>query len=91
MDIMEIKETNNDFSVLEEYISSYGKIKWPNTLGYVTYKRTYARRLNDDDPNSDTEEFAQTLYRVIRACNEQLNMNLSPEEQCEYFKMFATF
>lgn len=80
-----------DYSVLERHIEEFGKIKWKNTVSYVTYKRTYARRLDDDDPESDTEEFVQTLYRVIRACNEQLGMKLSPQEQCEYFDIFANF
>ncbi len=28
-----------------------------STVGYITYKRTYARRLNETDPASPTEEF----------------------------------
>lgn len=34
-------------------------------LGYVTYKRTYARKLDPDDPESLTEEWWQTCQRVV--------------------------
>lgn len=95
MDTKNTNETNNvkddEYVVLKKHIADHGVIKWKNTVSYITYKRTYARRLNDDDPESDTEELGQTLFRIIRACNEQLGMNLSPEEQCEYFDIFANF
>ncbi len=35
-----------------------------STVGYITYKRTYARRLNEGDPKSSTEEFSQLAYTV---------------------------
>jgi hypothetical protein len=79
------------YSALKQYISDFGEIKWKNTVSYITYKRTYARRLDENDSDSKTEEFPQTLFRVIKACNEQLNMNLTPDEQCEYYDMFAKF
>ena len=44
-----------------------------STVGYITYKRTYARRLNEADPKSKTEEFTDTVERVIKAANDQLN------------------
>jgi hypothetical protein len=40
-----------------------------STIGYLTYKRTYARRLDEADANSPTEEFNQTVDRVIKACD----------------------
>ena len=52
-----------------------------STVGYITYKRTYARRLNEADANSPTEEFADTVNRVIASANNQLNCNFTPEEQ----------
>lgn len=50
-------------------------------LGYVTFKRTYARRLKEDDPNSKTEEFPQTVARIVNAAQTQLKCNFSDEEK----------
>ena len=47
-------------------------------LGYVTYKRTYARRLNENNPNSKTEEFKDTVDRVVNACQKQLKVGFQP-------------
>ena len=52
-----------------------------STIGYLTYKRTYARRLDEADANSPTEEFNQTVDRVIKACADQLNVGFTPEEE----------
>lgn len=52
--------------------------------GYVTYKRTYARRLNDEEANGPTEEFPQTIERVLQACQTQLGCNFTPEEVEEF-------
>lgn len=51
-----------------------------SSLGYITYKRTYARRLNEHDPNSPTEEFDDTVNRVVTAANNQLGVNFTAEE-----------
>jgi adenosylcobalamin-dependent ribonucleoside-triphosphate reductase len=51
-----------------------------STVGYLTYKRTYSRRLNEADPNSPTEEFNETISRVVKACNEQLGCGFTDEE-----------
>ena len=50
-------------------------------LGYVTYKRTYARRLNENNPNSKTEEFKDTIDRVVNACQKQLKVGFQPWEE----------
>jgi ribonucleoside-triphosphate reductase len=50
-------------------------------IGYITYKRTYSRRLKESDPNSTTEEFDQTVERVIKACRTQLKVGFSPKEE----------
>ena len=50
-------------------------------LGYVTYKRTYARRLNENNINSKTEEFEDTVDRIIKASDKQLKVGFSPEEE----------
>lgn len=53
-------------------------------IGYVTFKRTYARRLNDDDPNSPTEEFPDVVERELDACERQLKLNFTDEEKRRY-------
>ena len=52
-----------------------------STVGYITYKRTYARRLNEADPKSKTEEFTDTVERVIKAANDQLSCGFDADEQ----------
>jgi len=53
-----------------------------SSLGYLVYKRTYARKL---DPflgaDSPTEEFEDTIERVLDACREQLQCNFTDEEE----------
>ena len=56
------------------------KTPW-GPIGYPVYKRTYARRLNDNDPDSDTEEFPDTVARVIKACRTQLKVGFTEEEE----------
>ena len=51
-----------------------------SSLGYITYKRTYSRKLNPDDSNSVTEEFKDTVDRVVRASNEQLKVGFTEDE-----------
>ena len=52
-----------------------------SSVGYLTYKRTYARRLNENDINSPTEEFPDTVERVIKACDKQLNCGFTEAEE----------
>lgn len=52
-----------------------------SSVGYLTYKRTYARRLNENDPNSATEEFPDTINRVVNAAQTQLKCGFSVEEE----------
>lgn len=52
-----------------------------STLGYLVYKRTYSRRVDEADVNSRTEEFNETVERVIKSCNEQLRVGFTPEEE----------
>lgn len=54
-------------------------------IGYLVYKRTYARRLNENNINSDTEEFEQTVARVIKACKNQLHVGFTEEEEQRLF------
>ena len=50
-------------------------------VGYITYKRTYARRLKANDANSPTEEFEQTVDRIIEACDKQLKVGFPNKEE----------
>lgn len=50
-------------------------------IGYITYKRTYARRKSDN--NADTEEFYETVDRVLDACDNQLQVGFTQEERDE--------
>lgn len=52
-----------------------------STVGYITYKRTYARRLNEADPGSPTEEFEDTVNRVVAASNDQLGVGFTEAEK----------
>jgi len=52
-----------------------------STIGLITYKRTYARRLNEADVNSPTEEWIDTVNRVVNAANNQLGCNFTDDEQ----------
>ena len=46
-------------------------------VGYPTFKRTYSRPLK----NGKTEEWPDTVDRVVEACNKQLKCNFSEREQ----------
>jgi ribonucleotide reductase alpha subunit len=48
-------------------------------VGYPVYKRTYSRLM----PDGNTEEWPDTVERVIKACNEQLGCDFSPSVQQE--------
>ena len=52
-----------------------------SSVGYLTYKRTYSRRLNEQDINSDTEEFPDTIKRVVDATETQLNCGFDEDEK----------
>jgi len=55
------------FRLSDKFISQYEdkEVPW-GPVGYVTYKRTYARLLSERDPEAEgTEEWFQTCRRVI--------------------------
>lgn len=56
------------------------KTPW-GPVGAITFARTYARRLNESDPASLVENFDQTTDRVLAACDKQLKVGFTPEEQ----------
>jgi len=55
------------FRLSEQFINKYKEAEVPwGPVGYVTFKRTYARRLNEfEDGATGTEEWWQTCRRVI--------------------------
>jgi hypothetical protein len=53
-------------------------IPW-SSVGYLTYKRTYARFLNGTE--GPTEEFPDTVERVVDACRDQLHVGFTTEEE----------
>lgn len=55
-------------------------------IGYIVLKRTYSRRLREDDPNSKTEEFWQIVQRELDACKKQLKVGFTSEEELQYAK-----
>jgi len=61
-----------------------------STIGYLTYKRTYARKLVEGDPTSPTEEFRDTVERVIKACDQQLHCGFTPDEEERLREYFLT-
>jgi len=52
-----------------------------STIGYLVYKRTYSRRIDAADVNSRTEEFPETIERVLASARDQLNVGFTPEEE----------
>ena len=55
------------FYLSDSFIEQYKEKEVPwGPLGYITYKRTYARRRSEFDPNAQgTEEWHETCRRVI--------------------------
>lgn len=60
------KKKRTKFVLSEEFIDQYRE-KQPEwgPLGYITYKRTYARPIDGEDR---TEEFYETIRRVVEGC-----------------------
>lgn len=62
------------------------EVPW-GEIGYITFKRTYARRLNNDDVNSKTEEFWQVIERELKSSDEQLKVGFTEEEKQRYAEL----
>jgi len=52
-----------------------------STLGYLVYKRTYSRRIDEANVDSRSEEFNETVERVINSCEKQLKCEFTPIEE----------
>ena len=71
---------------LADKFKSLSKIEVPfGEIGYIVYKQSYARRLKENDPESKTEEFWQTVEREIEASDKQLHVGFTDEEKIQYY------
>lgn len=59
-------------------------------LGYITFKRTYSRKLKDNDLNSPSEEFPDAIERIIKACRTQLKVGFTKSEEEEVREILLT-
>lgn len=55
------------------------QVPW-GPLGYVTYKRTYARKTH-----GKTEEFKDTILRVLEACQHDLGVGFTNQEMAQVY------
>lgn len=62
------------------------EVPW-GEIGYITFKRTYARRIKEEDPNSKTEEFWQVVQRELDSSDKQLNVGFTEEEKARYAEL----
>lgn len=60
---------------MSEIVTPWGE------LGYITFKRTYAREMKD----GITEEFADTVERELKGIKRQLKLNFTEEEE-EFYR-----
>lgn len=70
--------------ITQEIIDSFSDIKTPwgfNGLGYIVYKRTYARQMD----NGQLEEWPQTVARCINGAQE-IGANLRSDEEVRLFR-----
>lgn len=70
------------FFISDEFASSYSDKMPPwgfNGLGYVTYKRTYARPIFEGDTIVRTEEWHETVQRVVNGAQD-IGAQLSEDE-----------
>ncbi len=66
-----------------EEIKDYVKTPF-GEIGYITFKRTYARKLKEEDKNSKTEEFWQVVERELQASDNQLKVGFTDDEKRRY-------
>lgn len=77
-----IQKTHEE--ALEEILTQT-QVPW-GEIGYITYKRTYARPL--DEGGQLKEEYGDTIRRVLKACRDQLGVGFTPEEELEAARLF---
>lgn len=52
-----------------------------SSVGYLTYKRTYARQVSATSSEPRTEEWSETIARIIDASRDQLKVGFTSEEE----------
>jgi hypothetical protein len=52
-----------------------------SSVGYLTMKRTYSRRLDETNPDSPTEDWQDVVNRVVTSANTQLGVGLTDDEK----------
>ncbi len=57
-------------------MSNFNETPW-SSVGYLVYKRTYARPLED----GTTEEWPDTIDRIVEACRDQLKVGFTAAEE----------
>ena len=69
----------------KDIVDSLGPIQTPwSSVGYLTYKRTYARKIAQADstgPVDKTEEWNETVTRIIDATDTQLHVGFTDDEK----------
>lgn len=71
---------------LPKYTNPDFQTPW-GPIGYMVFKRTYARRLKEEDKSSPTEEFWQVIEREIEASDEQLKVGFTEAQKAEYAQL----
>jgi ribonucleoside-triphosphate reductase len=56
-------------------------------VGFVTFTRTYARKINPENPNSRVETWDEAINRIIVACDRQLHVGFTASEEKEVYDM----
>ena len=75
-----VHRTSNN--IVKKIADNIGDIEIPwGPIGYITYKRTYSRNIDDET----TEEFKDTAIRVLTACQNQLGVGFTNEELREAY------
>lgn len=60
-------------------------------IGYITYKRTYSRKKTKGDKDTkeeETEEFEDTILRILKACQTQLKVGFTNKELEDAYRFF---
>ena len=82
---IEYRHTRQENRNTEGYISKIPDdvvTPW-GMLGYITYKRTYARLLSED---GTTEEYRDTILRILKASQMQLGVGFTNDELKKAYK-----
>lgn len=79
---IEYRRNRQEYRNVDSYISKIPDdviTPW-GMLGYITYKRTYARLLKEESEDGTTEEYCNTIKRILTASQKQLGVGFTNEE-----------